>query len=73
MFADTEYVILVCSGDRAYSCITYYHQFLGIAHHSLLKSTKNEQNLQWLTVTLCWVQVSVLQSLSLKHCSVLYF
>jgi hypothetical protein len=29
MFADTEYVVLLCSGDRAYSCITYYHPVFG--------------------------------------------
>jgi len=58
VFADTEYVILLCSGDRAYSFITYYHPVFGPSPPFFVEKYKNEQNFQWVMVTLCWVQVS---------------
>lgn len=59
MFAYTEYVILLCSGDRAYSCFTYHHPFFGPSPSFFVEKYKKWTKLSVVDgYCLCWVQVS---------------
>jgi len=58
MFADTECVILLCSGDQACSCVTY-HPVFGPSPSLFVEKYKKWTKLSVVDgYSLCWVQVS---------------